>query len=282
MKRNITLLLTIIGFVSFGYSQIETIAQWTFPTGTSEDAMPDLSSQNNANQTVFTEGGTSAIDFSKNGESTKAAQATGWDSGMDTKSWQISINTTGYENILLSSMITAGTNGPGPKEFKIQYKIGESGTWTDVTAGLVTTANDWTTGVTEDIALPTECNDETLVYIRWVMASNTSIIDTDVESDGKSKIDNIVIKGEAATGIIPSAINELSIYPNPSTGIINIHSIENTMNIKIFDITGKEILNSDLNSSCFQFDLSDQAKGIYVIKIQTLNNKTYIRRLTIR
>lgn len=43
---------------------------------------------------------------------------------------------------------------PGPRDFKVQYKIGSGGTWTDVTGSSVTVANNFTSGVLTDIALP--------------------------------------------------------------------------------------------------------------------------------
>lgn len=282
MKRNFTLLIAILFTANLMFAQVETIANWTFPTGTEADANPDVANANNISQTVFTEGGTSAIDFSKNGETTKSAQATGWDGGMDTKSWQISVNTTGYSNLLLSSMITAGGTDAGPKDFKIQYKIGETGMWTDVPDGTVTVANDWITGVTEDLELPVECNDESLIYIRWIMTSNLNINDETLVADGKSKIDNVIVTGaEIITDVSLVSSTAISVYPNPTNGIINIKSSSNLKDITMYDMTGKLVFNSALNSLNASFDFNDYANGIYIVKI-TNKTETITRRITIR
>ncbi|MBS1945158.1 MAG: hypothetical protein JST98_08180, partial [Bacteroidetes bacterium] len=57
----------------------------------------------------------------------------GWDSGSNSKYWQISLVTTGYSNLTLSSI--QGSSGTGPKNFKVQYRIGTGGAWTDVPSG---------------------------------------------------------------------------------------------------------------------------------------------------
>lgn len=267
---------------SFVFAQNDTIAKWTFPTGTEDDANPDLANEYNTEMTVFTDGGTDVIDWSKNGETTKSASTSGWDEGMDTKSWQITISTTGYENILLSSMLTAGGSFPGPKDFKIQYKIGETGMWTDVPDGTVTVANDWITGVTEDLELPVECNDESLIYIRWIMTSNLNINEETLAADGKSKVDNIIVTGaEIITDVSLVSSKEVSIYPNPTNGIIYVKSLSNLKDITMYDMTGKLVFNSALNSLNASFDFTDYANGIYIVKIAN-QTETITRRITIR
>ncbi|MFA6482600.1 MAG: hypothetical protein WCW62_08495, partial [Bacteroidales bacterium] len=97
MKRMITILSALL-VTTFAFAQQITLAKWTFPTGNAVDTLPDQASTLNLNKFIFTGGGTSVIAF-KNGASTKAAQASGWDNGQDLKSWQVEINTTGYQNI---------------------------------------------------------------------------------------------------------------------------------------------------------------------------------------
>ena len=83
----------------------------------------------------------------KTGNATQAIQRVGWDNGAMTKYWMIAFNATGYSNITISSKQQAGGTKPGPKYFKLQYKVGNDGTWTDVLNGNITCANDWTTSV---------------------------------------------------------------------------------------------------------------------------------------
>jgi len=71
--------------------------------------------------------------------------------------------------------------------------------------------------------------------------------------------------------------NDISIYPNPTTGIITIGNLARTgkvWSIEITDITGKIVFNSDIsdNSSSIKIDLSQLEKGVYFLN---LNGKDF-------
>jgi hypothetical protein len=61
----------------------------------------------------------------------------------------------------------------------------------------------------------------------------------------------------------------LYIYPNPGTSVFKIENINgNISDIKVFDITGKLILQTGNKSS---FDLSEFGKGLYFVKVSDVN-----------
>ena len=65
--------------------------------------------------------------------------------------------------------------------------------------------------------------------------------------------------------------NNISIYPNPSSGVFNI-KMKNMTDFKfdLFDITGKVIMSkSNIMKNNFSLDLSNYSKGIYFIKINS-------------
>jgi len=75
-----------------------------------------------------------------------------------------------------------------------------------------------------------------------------------------------------------NAINNIKLFPNPSKEniIIDYKGFENTNtnNIKIYDITGKEVSNYSImnnNSTTSQLNISNFESGIYIITIQTQN-----------
>ncbi len=70
--------------------------------------------------------------------------------------------------------------------------------------------------------------------------------------------------------------NEISIFPNPTTGIFTIETEQRYSNITIFDITGKTIKQLSVNNKQSSVDLSDYKSGIYFIKFQ--NNETVITK----
>ena len=75
-------------------------------------------------------------------------------------------------------------------------------------------------------------------------------------------------KPEARTRIKENKKTDLSsgfnIYPNPTTGVINIQSNENIDNIRVVDMYGKQILNTRSQA----INLTNQPKGIYFVHIQ--------------
>jgi uncharacterized repeat protein (TIGR01451 family) len=87
----------------------------------------------------------------------------------------------------------------------------------------------------------------------------------------------------ATVSIEDKANSEFEIYPNPSTGIINIdfNSFRQNCNIDILNSCGQLILSEKQNNRpSTSFDLSGQSKGLYVIKVQT-ENKVIIRKIII-
>ncbi|MBO7134802.1 MAG: T9SS type A sorting domain-containing protein [Bacteroidales bacterium] len=64
-----------------------------------------------------------------------------------------------------------------------------------------------------------------------------------------------------------------SIYPNPSDGMFII-SGENIESIEVYDITGKLVMQQDINASNATIDLTNKAKGIYTLKSYNGNNVT--------
>ena len=109
--------------------------------------------------------GTTVIDFSKNGYTTKSAQATAWDNGNGTKYWIIDVNTMGYDNLHLSSRQQSGGANAGPRDFKLQYTIDMGISWTDIAGGNIITANDYTTAFVDSISLPLGCNNQSALAI---------------------------------------------------------------------------------------------------------------------
>ena len=76
------------------------------------------------------------------------------------------------------------------------------------------------------------------------------------------------------TGIVENnAETDVKIYPNPTTGIINIQGYPNpkggNMQIKITDVLGNSVYSSTLQGGGQTIDLSVEANGVYFISVQT-------------
>ena len=71
------------------------------------------------------------------------------------------------------------------------------------------------------------------------------------------------------------------VYPNPTTGLINIeigNYDDNPVSISVYDFSGSEIYNTVAKQSRFSIDLSDKSPGIYLLRIIN-DNKIIIKRI---
>jgi hypothetical protein len=116
--------------------------------------------------------------------------------------WYISFSTKGYKDLKLNSIQAACPMHSGPKYWKTQFKIGAMGTWTDIMGGNVECGLGWLypKEKLENIAIPSTCNDNPLIFVRWIMTSDSNVagasMGTDIVTGGSmSRIDNISITG---------------------------------------------------------------------------------------
>jgi hypothetical protein len=273
MKRptllRIFAIILITGLLQLNTLAQDTIVQWTFPT---EDGTADGGViQSNLTRTIETAGGTSNIQF-KNGATTKAAQATGWDNGNDEKKWKVEFETTGYGNLKLSSKISSGGQNPGPGDFKVQYKL-DDGSWTDVENSNFQTANDWTTGVLFELDLPGICDNQVLIKIRWIMTSDTASDGSVVTETGISKFDDIFITGQILNGDneVEAALG-IKTYPNPASDVIQIESVSH-LQVELYDMNGKRIQTREINTRG-KIEVSALNPGIYLLKMKDLETNS--------
>jgi len=270
MKKLNLLFIAFVVLYSAVFGQNEVLVGWTFP---GNSAIADTGINVNLDKEIYTVGGTSNIEF-KNGYETKAAQASGWDDGMDLKAWVISFSTENYSNLTISSMQSSGGNDPGPKNFKIQYSIDVGSTWFDLESGDIIVENDWTTGVIDNLTLPNECQDQAEVIIRLIMTTNeASGAGGSVLETGKSKIDEIYIRGEVINGINEIQKFNLTIGPNPVRNFIRIQADIQLDNLILTDLSGRNIIQKQGVEFTDELNISGLPQGTYVLIIKNAEQK---------
>ena len=87
-------------------------------------------------------------------------------------------------------------------------------------------------------------------------------------------IDSVDVNITNTVGIEESN-NPISVYPNPINSFLNINLTSNThnaVNLKIYDLKGKEILNLNLKSDQNSIKLNGLNSGIYLYKIYNEDN----------
>ena len=68
------------------------------------------------------------------------------------------------------------------------------------------------------------------------------------------------------TSVNETTLENVVIYPNPSSGIFNIKSSDDVFDFYVFDISGKLVHNSTLNGNS-SLDLSELGKGSYIVEV---------------
>lgn len=64
-----------------------------------------------------------------------------------------------------------------------------------------------------------------------------------------------------------SSENKFKLYPNPSTGIVKIHT-DSPVDVQVMDITGKVVLTMNQVTNESQINLSSLDKGVYLAKVR--------------
>lgn len=271
MKKFIFLIVAVLLLMNFAQSQELMVAGWTFP-GNSLAA--DTGVSVNLTQEIITVGGTSAIEL-KNGFTTKAAQASGWDEGMDTKGWVVALSTSGFGSLTVSSRQQSGGTDPGPKYFKLQYSIDGGESWNDVENGDITVENDWETSHVDQLPLPAVCDNIDDLMLRWLMASDeASGSGGTVPEEGKSKIDEIFIRGEQVNAIPEQQFQAVTLIPGVQHGWLQIRSQENMKHVIVRSISGQVLKNLHVQAATLEIDLSShETPQIILVTVMFQNGR---------
>lgn len=76
-----------------------------------------------------------------------------------------------------------------------------------------------------------------------------------------------------------SGTEAVNVYPNPSTGIINIANLPVESSIEVVNMLGQSVYKTKSDAGNFTADLSSLSNGSYFIKISAANEKTKIVKL---
>ena len=100
----------------------------------------------------------------------------------------------------------------------------------------------------------------------------TTVVWTITDNAGNPANCSFDVQVNAFVNIETLQQNGISIYPNPTNGILNFDFTDNNVQqIKISDLTGKTIIEKVNIQQNEMIDLSNFESGIYIIKIQTDN-----------
>jgi len=83
------------------------------------------------------------------------------------------------------------------------------------------------------------------------------------------------------TGIIDNAKDEILIYPNPTSDVINISSTSTITDYNMYNMIGNKVMSSNVNASIAIIDMSTLTKGVYFVEVNQnglLINKRIIKK----
>ena len=90
-------------------------------------------------------------------------------------------------------------------------------------------------------------------------------------TDGaETMIDNIKIDFETGSSINDNATNQVSVYPNPSNGLVNVQVSEKSI-VTLVDLTGRVIATYQVNGN-ETVSFNQAAAGVYILKVESKNH----------
>jgi hypothetical protein len=114
----------------------------------------------------------------------------------------------------------------------------------------------------------------------YIMAGCTASNNGDVSGNHGAK-DAWIAKLNSLTGTedIQSNIN-WQLFPNPTTGILEIQTDENTpfTLVAVIDIFGRHLIEQEINSDG-SIDLSNLPNGVYIVSVLSKERKTYQKKI---
>ena len=93
---------------------------------------------------------------------------------------------------------------------------------------------------------------------------NVNGTDTSAMS-GTYIVDNITL-GATVLSIKNNSVLDFSMYPNPTSNMLNISAKETIQDTQIFNVLGKNVMNVKVNNRKASIDVTNLATGIYLVK----------------
>lgn len=121
-------------------------------------------------------------------------------------------------------------------------------------------------------------------YISNLQVSNYTIYSASINNgmlyvnlEDRTIVCQLTALNEAITNT-DDYVNMVSIYPNPTTDYINIQNTDVIQNVMVYDLSGKIIMNQNINTNQTTLSVSDLKNGVYVMMVYTNGTKPYITK----
>ena len=115
---------------------------------------------------------------------------------------------------------------------------------------------------------PTASTDATVAVAYTTAGSYTTTLVAYNSDETRTDTVTLSVTVTDPVAVEENAISEISVYPNPTSSIINV-AAEGMQNITIIDMTGRVVMSKDVNSNFETIDAEGFAKANYMVRITT-------------
>lgn len=124
----------------------------------------------------------------------------------------------------------------------------------------------WSAGITDGSAFALNNN------------GTYTVTGTDLNNCTNTASVSVVAEICAGVSTIPNSVNGIQLIPNPSKGVVTITAKKELGLVTVYDAQGKVVFQTNTNGLSQRVDLTQQAAGIYMVKIQsTTKAVSYIK-----
>jgi len=113
-------------------------------------------------------------------------------------------------------------------------------------------------------------------YYFNVKAENGAGLQSTVVSSNGQLVDTTCVSTSIAS--LVNQFNQIMIFPNPAKDKIQIIA-PNTFDVEIYNTLGSKVYSAKSLNNSLQLNISDWAKGIYLIKIKDIQDKIHIGKI---
>ncbi len=84
---------------------------------------------------------------------------------------------------------------------------------------------------------------------------------------------NVVADCSTLGTSVAEKVVKTQIYPNPTKDILYIKSVQNVMDIEIYDVSGRKVMTTKPNRKDSQVNLQKLGSGVYIMKTRTMQGE---------
>ena len=66
---------------------------------------------------------------------------------------------------------------------------------------------------------------------------------------------------------VSKSIENISVYPNPVVDVVNITSGESIDLVRVYDLTGRIVMQANPSKQNFVLNVANLSKGVYLVKL---------------